>query len=137
MLTGVSSSKYTSIFFLSLKFGSHSKQRFPDFLAHIPASASQIFPEISAYPHTIFLHLSEVAVLAQSVEHWATGWTIGVLGFNSWQGLGIFLFTTACRVALGPTQPPIQWVPGALSLGVKWLGREADHSTPSSAEIKE
>jgi hypothetical protein len=38
---------------------------------------------------------------------------------------------------LGPTQPPIQWIPGALSLGVKWSGREADHSPPSSAEIKD
>jgi hypothetical protein len=49
----------------------------------------------------------------------------------------IFLFTTASRTALGPTQPPIQWVPGALSLGVKRLGREADHSPPSSFEVKE
>jgi hypothetical protein len=38
---------------------------------------------------------------------------------------------------LGPTQPPIQWVPGALSLGVKWPGREADHSLPYNAEVKE
>jgi hypothetical protein len=52
-------------------------------------------------------------------------------------GLGIFLFTTASRTALGPTQPPIQWVPGALSHGVKRSGREADHSPPSSAEFKE
>jgi hypothetical protein len=44
---------------------------------------------------------------------------------------------TASRKALGPTQPPIQWVPWALSLGVKRLGREADHSPPSSAEVKE
>jgi hypothetical protein len=65
------------------------------------------------------------------------GWMIGVLGFDSWQGLGIFLFTTMSRTALGPTQPPIQGVPGALSLGVKWLGRETDHSPPSSAEVKE
>jgi hypothetical protein len=50
-------------------------------------------------------------------------------------GLGIFLFTTASRTALGPTQPPIQWIPGALSLGVKWPGGEADHSPPSSAEV--
>jgi len=68
---------------------------------------------------------------------WAMGWTIGVLGFDSRQAVGIFLFTTAFRTALGPTQPPIQLVPGALSLGVKWLGREADHSPPSSAEVKE
>jgi hypothetical protein len=47
-----------------------------------------------------------------------------------------FLFTTASRVALGPTQPPIQLVPGALSLGVKRLGREADHSLPSSTAVK-
>jgi hypothetical protein len=33
-------------------------------------------------------------------------------------------------------QPPIQWVPGALSLGVKRPGSEADHSLPSSAEVK-
>jgi hypothetical protein len=62
---------------------------------------------------------------------------IGVLGFHSWRGVGIFLFTTASRTALGPTQPPIQWVPGAHSLGVKRPGREADHSPPSSAEVKE
>jgi hypothetical protein len=39
------------------------------------------------------------------------------------------------RPALGPTQPPIQWVPGALSLGVKRPEREADHSSPTSAEV--
>jgi len=37
---------------------------------------------------------------------------------------------------VGPTQPPIQWIPGALSLGVKRPGREADHSHPSSAEVQ-
>jgi hypothetical protein len=57
-------------------------------------------------------------------------------GFESRQGLGIFLFTTASRTALGPTQPHIQWVPGALSLGVKRPGRKDDHSSPSSAESK-
>jgi hypothetical protein len=51
-------------------------------------------------------------------------------------GLGIFIFTTVSRKALGTTQPPIQWVPGALSLRVKQPGREADHSPPSSAEVR-
>jgi hypothetical protein len=63
-------------------------------------------------------------------------WTIGVLGFDSRRVLGIFLFTTASRTALRPTQPPIQWVPGAPSPGVKRPGREADRSPPSSAEVK-
>jgi hypothetical protein len=47
-----------------------------------------------------------------------------------------FLFTTASRKALGLTKPPIQWVPRTLSLGVKRPGHEADHSPPSSAEVK-
>jgi hypothetical protein len=58
-------------------------------------------------------------------------------GVSTLWGLGIFLFITASRTALGPTQPPIQWVPGAPSLGVKRPGREAEHSSPSSAEVKE
>jgi hypothetical protein len=56
-----------------------------------------------------------INVIAQSVWRWATRWTIGVLGFDSRRGLGIFLFTAASRTALGLTQPPIQWVPEALS----------------------
>jgi hypothetical protein len=51
------------------------------------------------------------------------------------QGLGIFL-TTVSIPTLGPTQPPIQWIPGALSLGVKRPHPEADHSPPSSAKVK-
>jgi hypothetical protein len=43
---------------------------------------------------------------------------IGVLVFDSRRELGIFVFTTVSRTTLGPTQSPIQWVPGALSLGV-------------------
>jgi hypothetical protein len=39
-------------------------------------------------------------------------------------------------VSGGLTQTPIQWVPGALFLGVKRQGGEADHSLPNSAEVK-
>jgi hypothetical protein len=63
------------------------------------------------------------------VKRWAMGWMIGVLGFDSQRGLGIFLFTTVSITALGPTQTPIQCVTGALSLGVKQPGCEADHSS--------
>jgi hypothetical protein len=35
------------------------------------------------------------------------GYRLDDLGFESQQGLGIFLFTT-----VGPTYPPVQWVPG-------------------------
>jgi hypothetical protein len=42
----------------------------------------------------------------------------------------------ASRPILGPTQSPIQWVPGALSPGVKLPERKADHPPPTSAEVK-
>jgi hypothetical protein len=57
-------------------------------------------------------------------------------GFESWQRLGIFLFTIASRPALGPTQPLIQWVQKALPLEVKRPAREADDSSQSVAEVK-
>jgi hypothetical protein len=56
--------------------------------------------------------------------------------FESWQRLGIFLFTMKSRLALEPTQLPIQWVPGALFLAVKRPESEADHLPPSTAKVK-
>jgi hypothetical protein len=53
----------------------------------------------------------------------------GRLGFEPCQGKEIFLFATASRVALRPTQP-IQW-----HRGVKRSECEADHS-PHNTEVK-
>jgi hypothetical protein len=47
-----------------------------------------------------------------------------------------FIFSMSSRSALGPIQPPIQWLPATISPGVKLPGREADHSPPTSAEFK-
>jgi hypothetical protein len=52
----------------------------------------------------------------------ATGWTTEGLEFD--------------RPTLGPIQTPIEWALAALSPGVKWPGLEADHSPPTSAEVK-
>jgi hypothetical protein len=56
-------------------------------------------------------------------QWYSSGLRAGWSGFESWQGLGNFLFTIASRPALGPTQPPTQWVLGAFSLEVKRPGR--------------
>jgi len=58
------------------------------------------------------------------------------IGAFVYKELEIYLFITFSTPALGPTQPPTQWVPGALSLWIKRPGREADHSPPSSAKVK-
>jgi hypothetical protein len=60
----------------------------------------------------------------------ATSWMAEEAEFESRRTKN-FLFLTSFRPALGPTQPPIQLVPG-----VKWPGREADHSLPTVAEVK-
>jgi len=62
-------------------------------------------------------------------------------GHKSDAGAGVdFLidmdFTSPQRCEACP-QPPVQWEAGALSLGVKRLGREADHSFQFCAEVKE
>jgi hypothetical protein len=56
---------------------------------------------------------------------------------NKRQSFLSFKLFMSLLMALGPTQPPIQWVPAALSLGVKQPVCGADHSPPSSAEVKE
>jgi hypothetical protein len=52
------------------------------------------------------------------------------------ESVNFFLFSTESRPTLGPTQPPIQWVPETLSRGVRWQGREDDLPSPSNVEVK-
>jgi hypothetical protein len=76
-------------------------------------------------------------VIAQAVQCLTTGWTTGRPEFDPRQGQEIFPLASVSRPALGPTQSPVQWVPGVLSPGVKARpGRNADHSPPSSAEVE-
>jgi hypothetical protein len=45
-------------------------------------------------------------------------------------------FSQSYRPAMGPTQPPIKWVPATFFRRVKRTEREGDHSHVFSAEIK-
>jgi hypothetical protein len=58
------------------------------------------------------------------------GWTTGVR-FSAGALNKISFSTTTSRPALGPTQPPVQWV-----LVVRQSEHEADHLPASSAEVK-
>jgi hypothetical protein len=67
--------------------------------------------------------------------------SVGIATRYGLDGLGIAYrwerdFQHPSRPALGPTQPPIQWVPG-LFTGVKRPGRGVDYPPSSSARVKE
>jgi hypothetical protein len=47
----------------------------------------------------------------------------------------IFSCHHCIQIDYAPTHP-LQWVLEALSLGIKWLGHEADHLHASSAKVK-
>jgi hypothetical protein len=57
------------------------------------------------------------------------------LRVGTWQGQKIFSSTKHPTRLPRFTQPPVQWVPRALSLHIKGLGCEADYSLPSNAEV--
>jgi hypothetical protein len=72
------------------------------------------------------------AGMAQLVQRRAKGWTAEVR-FPA--GARDFFYSTASKSALGPTQPPVKWVPGAFFVRGKAARREADHSPACSAEV--
>jgi hypothetical protein len=54
--------------------------------------------------------LSLVRSWSDSVNIVARLWA-GLSGIDSWYGQGFLLFATMSRLVMGPTQPPIKWVP--------------------------
>jgi hypothetical protein len=74
--------------------------------------------------------------LISSVVGIATGY-----GLDRGVGVGVpvrarIFFLHVVQTGSVSNQPPIQWIPGALSKVVKRPWREADHSPPGSAEVQ-
>jgi hypothetical protein len=90
--------------------------------------------ELSEY--TIAFSYVALHVSATQVSHYSNKLQTGWPGLNSWKGQEIFLYSLASRLALGPTQPPIQWVFRTLSPGVRRPEGEDDHSSSLSAQVK-
>ena len=66
--------------------------------------------------------------------------SVGIATDNGMDGPGIESrsgrdFPHLSRPALGPIQPPVQWIPG-LSWGKVWSGRDADPYIPASAVVR-
>jgi hypothetical protein len=76
-------------------------------------------------------YLKWVAI-SQSVQRQDVGWTAGV----RFPVVQIFSLFHRAQTGSGVHPTPIQWIPRDLSSELKRSGRESDHSTPSSAEVK-
>jgi hypothetical protein len=76
-------------------------------------------------------------VTSSKNEFWLRAELPGYRGSIPSSGERIFPLASVSRPALGPTQPPVQWVLGGPFPGGKARpGRDADHSPPSSAEVE-
>jgi hypothetical protein len=112
-------------------------------------------PSLSYFPHQAGDSLNLTSLRASSAAYGAPtfcvtcwAWRETVKGTNTvsipagWSvvrvptGSGNFSLHHRVVPALGPTQYPIQWAPGTHFLVIMRAWREADHSPPPSAEIK-
>jgi hypothetical protein len=80
-----------------------------------------------------YIELRALTVLASrdSSVGIATGYGLDVRGIGYRVPTGASFFSSQY---LGPIQPPIHWVPGAIFLGLKLSEHEGDHSPPTSAK---
>jgi hypothetical protein len=88
-----------------------------------------IFLEVEILIHKVYTGISG-GKMTQSVGRLAMGWITEGSEFEN------VLFSKYFRPAMVHTEPPAHWVRGVHSSGVKRPVREADHSPPTSAEVK-
>jgi hypothetical protein len=112
-----------------------------------------IFPKINfniILPSTVgirsgLFRFSEQNFLCIHLSHKSRDSSVGIATrLDDWgsrvrfpAGAGNFSLHHRVQNGTGPHPASYPMVPGALSFGIKWPGREADHSLPFSAEVKE
>jgi hypothetical protein len=83
-----------------------------------------------------FLNIFSQYIEIGIAQRYNAGLRAGLSGFRIPARAGNFYFHRLVQNGSGAHPPPIQWVPGAFSLGIKRPGREVDHSPTSSDEDK-
>jgi hypothetical protein len=84
----------------------------------------------------LFPTASSRACVPQSIQRLGYGLGDRGIGVSIPAGSRDLSLLYIVKTGSGPTLPPIQWVPGALSPGAKRPDRKDHHSFPSSAEVK-
>jgi hypothetical protein len=125
-------------FFLSHNIDSHSSSPPPKSVTCFRMYLSFSGPQLSEHMNFMLrpVHLMMTNISAKTchplcndynkLSRYSDSLQAGQPWFHSLQGQEIFIISTAYRMALGPTQPPIQWVPKVISSGVKGPGHEAN-----------
>jgi hypothetical protein len=70
----------------------------------------------TAYTYRPCMPVSLQAGIAQSTQRWATGLMVGVRFLTKANNSSLL---HSVQIGSGPTPPPVQWAPGALSPGVR------------------
>jgi hypothetical protein len=138
--------------FFNIDLDTHLPAATPYLLFRIPDQICMNFPTYTFYTVLHDLAIAVTGPFVQELKLWSSslcGSRDSVVGIATTyrlddRGVGVRvpvesrIFSSPDRPdrLLRSTQPPIQWVPGALSPGVKRPGRGVDHSPPTSAEVK-
>jgi hypothetical protein len=107
----------------------------PDALSHLQPH-SPIDKTCSKLHKKLGSELKLILFTCKQLSRYGDGLWAGRPGLNFRQGKEVCFYSTASRRALGSTQPPIQWIPWALSPGIKRPEREADHAPQSNAKSR-
>jgi len=115
-----------------------------DFLKNHHVSPPRSILHFTLPSHLLFLYFEILVSYVLSLEQEGGGifqvcivteLRAGRPGFDSRQVMKFFSIHHV-QAGPGPTQPPVQWVPRALSPGLKRPERESGHSPPYSAKLK-
>jgi hypothetical protein len=98
-----------------------------------PTTKLEDLPLLAAIASSIYSQLPFLSVGRDSSVGIATRYGLDGPGIESRWGRD---FRHPCRPAVGPTQPPVQWVPG-LSKGQSGQGVALATHPPSNVEVKE